>query len=69
MDLLGTDLPIEGGHFSWSDGPLLQALSDGSWVLSDELNLASQQVLEVLNACLDHRSTIYIPYNIRNKKI
>jgi midasin len=33
----------------------------GHWVLLDELNLASQQVLEGLNACLDHRATIYIP--------
>ena len=27
----------------------------------DELNLASQPVLEGLNSCLDHRSSIYIP--------
>jgi midasin len=64
MDLLGTDLPVEdgaSGQFAWNDGPLLQALQNGSWVLLDELNLASQQVLEGLNACLDHRATIYIP--------
>lgn len=64
MDLLGTDLPVEdgsSGQFAWHDGPLLQALQDGSWVLLDELNLASQQVLEGLNSCLDHRATIYIP--------
>jgi midasin len=33
----------------------------GYWVLLDELNLASQQVLEGLNALLDHRREIYIP--------
>ena len=30
-------------------------------MLLDELNLAPQAVLEGLNACLDHRSTVYIP--------
>jgi midasin len=64
MDLLGSDLPVEGGRageFSWCDGVFLQALKAGDWVLLDELNLASQSVLEGLNSCLDHRSTIYIP--------
>lgn len=64
MDLLGTDLPVEGGKgmkFAWSDGILLQALKNGSWVLLDELNLAPQSVLEGLNAILDHRSEVYIP--------
>ncbi|KAI8927583.1 hypothetical protein BC831DRAFT_533163 [Entophlyctis helioformis] len=64
MDLFGSDLPVEGGsggEFAWRDGPFLKAMQDGDWVLLDELNLASQQVLEGLNACLDHRATIYIP--------
>ncbi|RWS31507.1 midasin-like protein [Leptotrombidium deliense] len=63
-DLFGADLPVEGseGAFSWRDGPLLQALkSEGTWIVLDELNLASQSVLEGLNACLDHRGEIYIP--------
>lgn len=63
-DLFGTDLPVEGeesGHFAWRDGPLLQALKTQSWILLDELNLASQSVLEGLNACLDHRGEIYVP--------
>lgn len=63
MDLLGTDLPVEGGktgEFSWCNGVFLQALQEGNWVLLDELNLASQSVLEGLNSCLDHRNTIYI---------
>jgi len=64
MDLLGSDLPAEGGNgmeFSWSDGILLQALKNGSWVLLDELNLAPQSVLEGLNAILDHRAEVFIP--------
>ncbi|XP_076632333.1 midasin [Colletes latitarsis] len=63
-DLFGADLPIEGGkpgEFSWRDGPFLRALKNGDWILLDELNLASQSVLEGLNACLDHRGEIYIP--------
>ncbi|CAG9859623.1 unnamed protein product [Phyllotreta striolata] len=63
-DLFGADLPVEGaagGRFSWRDGPLLQALRHGHWILLDELNLASQSVLEGLNACLDHRGEIFIP--------
>jgi midasin len=64
MDLFGSDLPVEGGsggEFGWRDGPFLKAMQEGSWVLLDELNLASQQVLEGLNACLDHRAAVYIP--------
>ena len=64
MDLLGVDLPVEGekpGTFRWSDGVFLQAMKAGHWVLLDELNLASQSVLEGLNAVLDHRSEMFIP--------
>jgi midasin len=64
MDLLGSHLPVEGGtgaEFCWSDGVFLQALKAGNWVLLDELNLASQSVLEGLNACLDHRGELFIP--------
>ncbi|TPX46650.1 hypothetical protein SeMB42_g02317 [Synchytrium endobioticum] len=64
MDLFGSDLPVEGGEpgeFAWRDGPFLMAMKRGDWVLLDELNLASQTVLEGLNACLDFRRTVYIP--------
>lgn len=65
-DLMGSDLPVESPGknepaFEWRDGVLLTAIKEGSWVLLDELNLASQAVLEGLNSCLDHRSTVYIP--------
>ncbi|KCV71764.1 hypothetical protein H696_01182 [Fonticula alba] len=48
-------------RFAWRDGPLLAAIKAGQWVLLDELNLASQSVLEGLNACLDHRGEIFLP--------
>ena len=63
MDLFGSDLPVEGakaGNFSWRNGPFLQAMENGDWVLLDEMNLASQSVLEGLNSCLDHRKQVYI---------
>ena len=41
-----------------ADGPLLSAVRSGAWVLLDELNLASQTVLEGLNAVLDHRAEV-----------
>jgi MoxR-like ATPase len=50
-----------GSAFKWVDGVFLKALKAGHWVLLDELNLATQPVLEGLNACLDHRGTVYIP--------
>ena len=64
MDLFGSDVPVEGGtagQFSWRDAPFLTAMQRGEWVLLDEMNLASQSVLEGLNACLDHRGEVYIP--------
>ena len=62
-DLFGSDVPLEGqaaGRFGWRDASFLQALREGRWVLLDEMNLASQTVLEGLNACLDHRGQVYI---------
>ncbi|KAF1917408.1 hypothetical protein BDU57DRAFT_513641 [Ampelomyces quisqualis] len=63
MDLFGSDVPIEGGAagtFAWRDAPFLKAMKNGDWVLLDEMNLASQSVLEGLNAVLDHRGEIYV---------
>lgn len=68
MDLFGTFLPQPSEEdddgkpkFAWSDGVLLQALKQGCWAILDELNLASQSVLEGLNALLDHRAAVFIP--------
>ena len=49
------------GTYAWHDGAFLAALRAGAWVILDELNLAPQSVLEGLNACLDHRASVYIP--------
>ncbi|KAJ9639422.1 AAA ATPase midasin [Coniosporium tulheliwenetii] len=63
MDLFGSDVPVEGaqaGTFAWRDAPFLRAMKSGEWVLLDEMNLASQSILEGLNACLDHRGEVYV---------
>nr|XP_039270627.1 midasin-like [Styela clava] len=75
-DLIGADLPVDegvGGQFCWRDGPLLLALKQGSWVVFDELNLASQSVLEGLNSVFDHRNEIFIPelgstFNVKSEQ-
>ncbi|PAV80645.1 hypothetical protein WR25_15997 [Diploscapter pachys] len=63
-DLFGSDVPVmlEDGSisFRWMDGPVLRAIKAGEWVLLDEMNLASQSILEGLNACFDHRRLLYI---------
>ncbi|TIC06692.1 midasin [Wallemia mellicola] len=64
MDLFGSDLPVEGGkpgEFAWRDAAFLSAMQEGHWVLLDEMNLASQSVLEGLNAVLDHRGSVFLP--------
>ena len=48
-------------RFQWADGPFLTALREEKFICLDEINLASQPVLEALNAVLDHRGTLYIP--------
>lgn len=63
MDLFGSDVPVDGGlagQFEWRDAPFLRAMQKGEWVLLDEMNLASQSVLEGLNACFDHRGQVYV---------
>uniref|UniRef100_A0A0N5C8B2 Midasin n=1 Tax=Strongyloides papillosus TaxID=174720 RepID=A0A0N5C8B2_STREA len=63
-DLFGSDIPVtlEDGttSFSWQDGPVLKAIKEGCWILLDEMNLASQSVLEGLNSCFDHRKELFI---------
>ena len=68
-DLMGSDLPVPEKNsdgvmqasFKWCDGVLLTAIKNGDWVLLDELNLASQSVLEGLNSCLDYRASVFVP--------
>lgn len=70
VDLLGSEPAASSNEdtssnktmkFKWYDGVLLDALKNGYWILLEELNLASQSILEGLNAILDHRGTVFIP--------
>ncbi len=61
-DLIGGDIPAPvSGQFCFRKGELLRAIEGGFWVLLDEMNLASQSVLEGLNSLLDHRRSVFIP--------
>ncbi|EKM51610.1 uncharacterized protein PHACADRAFT_261855 [Phanerochaete carnosa HHB-10118-sp] len=46
------------GRFEWVDGPLVQALKDGSWVLVDGANLCSPSVLDRLNSLCEIRGQL-----------
>ncbi|KAI6182875.1 Midasin [Aphelenchoides bicaudatus] len=63
-DLFGADVPttLANGKISfvWQDGPVLKAIKNGAWLLLDEMNLASQSILEAMNSCFDFRNEIYI---------
>lgn len=42
--------PLSSGHFEWVDGPLVQAMKEGSWIVLDHCNLCSPAVLDRLNS-------------------
>ena len=55
-DLIGAVCPTsaeKAQKLEWKDGPLIDALRAGHWVLLDEVNLASDSVLERFNSLLD----------------
>ena len=52
-DLIGAVCPTTDGGLAWKDGPLVDACRAGSWVLLDEVNLASDSVVERFNSLLD----------------
>ncbi|KAG5860613.1 AAA ATPase [Encephalitozoon hellem] len=50
-----------GNGVEFREGVLITAMRRGDWIILDELNLASSDVLEVLNRLLDDNRQIYIP--------
>jgi len=59
-DYIGNFLSTQDG-ISFVEGPLINAMRKGYWIILDELNLAPSDVLEVLNRLLDDNREIYIP--------
>lgn len=43
------------------EGVLVQAMRNGYWIILDELNLASSDILEALNRVLDDNRELFIP--------
>lgn len=58
-DFIGSMRPVResqrsgGNLFEWSEGPLVQAMKNGSCFLLDEISLADDSVLERLNSVLE----------------
>jgi midasin len=50
----------ENGQLIFQDGPLIKAMRYGWWIILDELNLASSDILEALNRLLDDNRQLYL---------
>jgi midasin len=48
-ELIGGVKPNKQGIFVWQDGIILKAAKRGTWLVLEELNLATSEVLEILN--------------------
>ena len=48
------------GQLIFQDGPLIKAMRYGWWIILDELNLASTDILEALNRLLDDNRQLYL---------
>jgi midasin len=49
QEYLGTYMLDAKGRLTFQEGPLVQAVRHGHWIVLDELNLAPTEVLEALN--------------------
>ena len=61
QEYTGTYSTDQNGNIRFHEGPLVQALRMGYWVILDELNLAPSDVLEALNRLLDDNRELYVP--------
>jgi len=52
--------PDKKGRFVWQDGIILKAAKEGKWLVLEEINLASSEIIEVLN---DYLTTGKITYS------
>jgi len=49
FELIGGIKPDSKGRFLWQEGILLKAAKEGLWLVLEEINLASSEVVEILN--------------------
>ena len=61
QEYLGAYASDRFGKLVFCEGPLVQALRRGHWLVLDELNLAPSEVLEMLNRLLDDNRELLIP--------
>ncbi|EDW01516.1 GH20407 [Drosophila grimshawi] len=60
QEYIGTYAADVSGKLSFREGVLVQAMRHGYWIILDELNLASTDILEALNRVLDDNRELYI---------
>ncbi|XP_055839231.1 midasin [Episyrphus balteatus] len=61
QEYIGTYTSDVTGKLSFKEGVLVQAMRNGFWIILDELNLASTDILEALNRVLDDNRELFIP--------
>ena len=61
QEYVGSYSADETGAFRFVEGVLAQAMRNGHWIILDELNLASTEILEALNRVLDDNRELFIP--------
>ncbi|KAH8401432.1 hypothetical protein KR009_005450 [Drosophila setifemur] len=60
QEYIGTYAADVDGKLTFREGVLVQAMRHGFWIILDELNLASTDILEALNRVLDDNRELYI---------
>ncbi|XP_059609312.1 midasin [Phlebotomus argentipes] len=61
QEYIGTYTADVTGRLVFQEGVLVQAMRHGYWIILDELNLASSDILEALNRVLDDNRELFIP--------
>lgn len=61
QEYLGAYVSDDQGRLVFQEGPLVQAIRNGYWIVLDELNLAPTDVLEALNRLLDDNRELFVP--------
>lgn len=61
QEYIGSYVSNQEGKLQFQEGVLVEAIRRGHWLVLDELNLASSDVLEALNRLLDDNHELFIP--------